>query len=71
MVMGTVEEGSTVYADQNGEYKGLSKKNYKHVSVNHSVGEHMRDQVHTNGVESLWAMLKCGYVGVCHQMSET
>lgn len=51
-------------------YKGLTKKNYKHEAVNHSVGEFIRDQVHTNGIESFWSMLKRGYVGVYHQMSK-
>ena len=70
MVTKTVEEGSTVYTDQHRGYKGLSKKNYKHESVNHSIGEYIRDKAHTNGVESFWSMLKRGYVGVYHQMSE-
>ena len=70
MVQGAVEEGSTVYTDHNTGYKGLAKKNYKHESVNHSVGEYIKDQAHTNGVESFWSMMKRGYVGVYHQMSE-
>ena len=35
----------------------------------HSVREYVHGQAHTNGIESLWAMLKRGYVGVYHQMS--
>lgn len=70
MVRGTVKEGSTVYTDQNTGYEGLAKKNYKHESVNHSVGEYIKDEAHANGVESFWSMMKRGYVGVYHQMSE-
>ena len=70
MVEGTVKKGSTIYTDQNAGYKGLTKKNYKHESVSHSVSEYIKDQAHTNGVESFWSMLKRGYVGVYHQMSE-
>lgn len=29
----------------------------------------MDDQVHTNGIESFWAVLKRGYVGTYHHMS--
>ena len=63
-----VEEGSTVYTDAHGGYKGLSY-NYTHDSVKHSVGEYVRGQVHTNGIESFWAMLKRGYKGTYHHMS--
>ena len=70
MVTETVEEGSTVYTDQNAGYKGLAKKNYRHVTVNHGVGEYVRNQAHTNGVESFWAMLKRGYNGTYHRISE-
>ena len=70
MIEGTVEKGSTVYTDQHRGYIGLKRKNYKHTSVNHGVGEYIKGQAHTNGVESFWSMLKRGYVGVYHKMSE-
>lgn len=37
--------------------------------VRHSVSEYVRDQAHTNGIESFWAMLKRGYHGTCRHMS--
>ena len=69
MVEESVEEGATVYTDQNISYKGLVKKNYKHESVNHGAGEYIKGQAHTNGVESFWSMLKRGHAGVYHKMS--
>ena len=54
-----------VYTDGASAYKG--RKN--HESVQHSIGEYVRGQIHTNGVESFWSMLKRGYVGVYHRMS--
>ena len=69
MVNENVEAGATVYTDQNRGYVGL-RRNYNHESVNHSVREYVRDQAHTNGVESFWAALKRGYYGTYHQMSE-
>ena len=47
-------------------YKGLEN----HETVKHSVAEYVNGQAHTNGIESFWAMLKRGYHGVYHQMSE-
>ena len=40
-----------------------------HQAVRHSVGEFVREQAHTNGMESFWAGLKRGYEGVYHHMS--
>ena len=60
-----VEEGATIYTDQSRSYRGLENRE----SVNHSIGEYVRNQVHVNGLESLWAVLKRGYKGVSHYMS--
>ena len=49
--------------------KYVGMHNRLHRSVRHSVGEYVRRQAHTNGIESFWAMLKRGYQGVYHQMS--
>lgn len=57
---------TTVYTDQASAYRGLPRK---HAFVAHSIGEYVRDKVHTNGIESFWASLKCGYKGVYHKMS--
>ena len=69
MIQESVEEGSMVYTDQNSGYKNIVKKNYRHTSVNHSAGEYIKGQAHTNGVESFWSMLKRGHAGVYHKMS--
>lgn len=59
--------GIAVYTDQHVSYKKLT--GYVHGVVNHSVGEYVRAQVHTNGIESFWALLKRGHYGVYHYMS--
>ena len=59
-------KGATIYTDDHGAYRGLP---YDHESVRHSVGEYVRDQAHTNGIESFWSMLKRGYHGTYHHMS--
>ena len=40
-----------------------------HWTVRHSVGEYVRQQAHTNGIESFWALMKRGFDGTYHQMS--
>lgn len=67
-IVENVKRGSTIYSDCHGGYKGI--KGYKHESVAHSVGEYVRNQAHTNGMESFWALLKRGYIGIHHHMSE-
>ena len=41
----------------------------RHGAVNHSAGEYVRGQAHTNGVESFWSMLKRGFHGTYHRIS--
>ncbi len=62
-----VERGSTVYTDSFRSYRHLA--GYQHETVNHSVGEYVKAQAHTNGIESFWALLKRGYYGIYHHMS--
>ena len=58
----------TLYTDEARAYRPL-RAIYRHESVNHSAGEYVRGKAHTNGVESFWAMLKRGYVGVFHDFT--
>lgn len=55
--------GVTIVADTHRGYIGLGGAGYKHIRVNHSAGEYVRDMAHTNGIESFWALLKRGYIG--------
>ncbi len=64
-----VKPGSTVYTDDHGGYNRLWL-DFEHSSVRHSVREYVKGQAHTNGIESFWAMLKRGYYGTYHRMSE-
>ena len=61
-----VVEGAKVYTDDAHAYKGLPN----HETVKHSVGEYVRQQAHTNGLESFWSGLKRGYQGTYHNFSE-
>ena len=65
-VIATALAGATVYTDDAAAYKGLP---FDHASVRHSVGEFVRQQAHTNGIESFWSMLKRAHKGVYHKIS--
>lgn len=56
---------TVVYTDSNPAYNHIKN----HETVNHSMGEYIRGQVHTNGIESFWALLERGYRGIFHQIS--
>ena len=60
-----VSGDAKVYTDECRAYSGLPR----HEAVKHGVGEYVREQAHTNGIESFWSMLKRGYYGTYHKMS--
>ena len=66
-IVENVKRGSTIYTDGHPGYIGIP--GYQHASVAHTVGEYVRGQVHTNGIESFWSLLKRGYIGTHHYMS--
>lgn len=61
---------SRLYTDNHRAYKQYGNGyRYTHSAVNHSIGEYIRGQAHTNAIESFWALLKRGYYGVYHHVS--
>ena len=58
-------ERTKLYTDEATAYDDLKN----HEAVKHSAKEYVRDQIHTNGIESFWSMVKRGYVGTYHRMS--
>lgn len=69
-VVANVPTGAAVVTDEFAGYRGLNSKGYIHHTVNHSAGEYVRHFcIHTNGIESFWALLKRGHYGIYHFMS--
>ncbi len=64
-----VEPGSAIMTDEHGAFLGL-QGDYNHHRVNHSAGEYVRHFcLHTNGIESVWALFKRQIVGTHHFLS--
>ena len=63
-----VEGGTEIHTDEHLGYQGLGYY-YMHETVNHSAGEYVRKGVSTNGMESVWAVMKRGMHGVYHHAS--
>ena len=58
--------GATVYSDDSSAYESLP---FNHDTVKHSLSEYVKGDVHTNGIESLWSMLKRAHMGTFHKLS--
>lgn len=56
-----IEPGSAVYTDAYGSYAGL-QRDYDHRVIDHAIA-YVDGQVHTNGIENFWALLKRGLHG--------
>ena len=57
-----VEFGSRIHSDEAGEKWGMDQ-HYIHEMVNHTAEEYVRGNVHTNGIENFWSLLKRGVAG--------
>ena len=58
-------ETSMVYSDEHAGYKTM----VNHKAIRHNAGQYVDGEAHTNGIESLWSMLKRGIYGTYHHVS--
>lgn len=61
-ILRQVEKGSTIYTDQAVSYERALSKDYVHEMVNH-LRRYVDGQIHTNGLENFWSLLKRGLNG--------
>lgn len=54
----SVVPGTKVFTDGFAYYRDLAKLGYRHASVDHNAGEYVRGDVHTNGIEGFWGLMK-------------
>jgi transposase-like protein len=69
-IQNNVAQGSRVMTDAFAGYTSLGKDGFKHEMVNHTKDEYVRGDVHTNSIESVWAVMKRGMHGVYHHASK-
>ena len=62
----TVDPEAKVYTDDAKAYSALP---FDHAVIKHSLKEYVKGDVHTNGIESLWSMLKRAHKGTFHKLS--
>ncbi len=56
-ILSNIERKSKVYTDGFSSYEGLKVRDFVHETVNH-VEEYVRGEVHTQGIENFWSLLK-------------
>src|ERR1700730_10774978 len=56
-----VEAGAAIFTDELPSYKGLNAE-YDHAVIDHAV-EYVNGNIHTNGMENFWSLLKRGLHG--------
>lgn len=64
-----IEAGSAIHTDESAIYNHIGGLIYQHDTINHGAGEYVRGDVTTNGIESVFAVMKRGIVGVYHHTS--
>jgi transposase-like protein len=56
-ILRQIERKSKVYIDNAAAYDGLKVRDFVHETVSH-VEEYVRGEVHTQGIENFWSLLK-------------
>ncbi len=64
-----VEAGSMIHTDEAGVIPALTRRSTNTLRSTMGAGEYVRDDVTTNGVESVFAVMKRGIYGVYHHVS--
>lgn len=65
-----IDLNSFVMTDESSIYKKLPKIGYSRGAVKHSQKQWVKGEIHTNSVESFWALFKRGYHGTYHSISK-
>jgi transposase-like protein len=65
----TAPETEVIITDEWSAYRGIGDHDTKHEVVNHLKKEYVRGDIHTNGIENVWSLLKRSVTGTYHKLS--
>ncbi len=65
-----IDLDSYLMTDDNIVYRAVGEAFELHETVNHSIGEYVRGEAHTNTVEGYFSILKRGIIGTFHHVSQ-
>jgi transposase-like protein len=63
------DEAEALHTDEFVSYRGIGDEDTRHETVEHRAEEYVRGDVHTNGIESAWSLLKRSIIGSYHHVS--
>jgi transposase-like protein len=63
------DEAEAIYTDDWVGYHGIADEDTRHETVNHSLKEYVRGDVHTNSIENVWSLLQRSIIDSYHKMS--
>ena len=68
-IYSNVEYGAELHTDEAPVYADMDGIFYRHDSINHGQRQYRRRNITTNGIESAFAVMKRGIIGVYHHIS--
>jgi transposase-like protein len=70
IVAAQIHDATYVMTDEGGAAKKVGSEFALHGSVNHSIGEYVRGDIHTNTIEGYFSIMKRGIYGTFHHVSQ-
>lgn len=70
ILVAQVERDTFLMTDESAPAKSMGRGFGNHESVNHSIGEYVRGEAHTNTIEGYFSIMKRGIAGVYHHVSQ-
>lgn len=69
ILVSQVKRSTALMSDESVHSKTLGQEYQRHQTVNHSIGEYVRGDAHTNTIEGYFSIMKRGIHGIYHHVS--